>query len=47
MNPAAAGVGVAQSFPDNDNVYRVTAREFIATPGNWSVTVFAVCASAT
>jgi hypothetical protein len=47
INPSVAGVGVAMSFPDNDNVYRVTAREFTATPSNWSVTVFAVCASAT
>lgn len=46
LNPSLVGVGIAQSYPDNDNVYRVTAREFTATPNSWSVTVFAVCATA-
>jgi hypothetical protein len=46
LNPSLVGVGIAQSYPDNDNVYRVTAREFVANPGSWSVTVFAVCAIA-
>ncbi len=46
LNPSLIGVGIAQSFPDNDNIYRVTAREFVAAAGNWSVTVFAVCATA-
>jgi hypothetical protein len=47
LNPSLVGVGIAQSYPDNDNVYRVTAREFTANPGSWSVTVFAICANAT
>jgi hypothetical protein len=46
LNPSLVGVGTAMSFPDNDNIYRVTAREFAATAGNWSLTVFAVCANA-
>ena len=46
LNPSLVGVGIAQSFPDNDNVYRVTAREFAAQGGGWSVTAFAVCANA-
>jgi hypothetical protein len=46
MNPSLTGLGVAMSYPDNDNVYRVTAREFNANANNWSVTVFAVCATA-
>ncbi len=40
------GVGLSQSFPDNDNIYRASAREFVANPGNWAVTVYAVCATA-
>ena len=46
LNPSLVGVGIAQSYPDNDNIYRVTAREFVANPSSWSVTVFAICASA-
>jgi hypothetical protein len=46
LNPSLVGVGIAQSYPDNDNIYRVIAREFTANPSNWSVTVFAVCATA-
>ena len=40
-------VALIQSFPDNDNVWRVSARETAATNVSWSVTVFAVCALAT
>jgi len=46
LNPSLVGVGIAQSYPDDDNVYRVTAREFVPHPNSWSVTVFAVCAVA-
>jgi hypothetical protein len=44
---AAAPVAIQASFPDNDNVYRATAREITATGVNWSLTVFAICATAT
>jgi hypothetical protein len=43
---AAAPVALQSSFPDNDNVYRATAREITATVANWSLTVFAICATA-
>jgi hypothetical protein len=46
LNPSLVGVGIAQSYPSDDNIYRVSAREFVANPSSWSVTVFAVCASA-
>ena len=46
LNPALAPLAVQQSFPDNDNVYRVTVREMTATPAAWSITVYAVCATA-
>jgi hypothetical protein len=47
LNPILAQVAVQTSFPDNDNIYRVTAREIVNTGVNWSLTVFAVCAAAT
>jgi hypothetical protein len=43
---AAAPVVLQSSFPDNDNIYRATAREASATAVNWSLTVFAICATA-
>jgi len=46
LNPSLVGVGIAASYPDNDNVYRAIAREFVANPASWSLTVFAVCANA-
>jgi hypothetical protein len=46
VNPALVQLGVMQSFPDNDNVYRANVREFTATAANWSITVFAICATA-
>jgi hypothetical protein len=44
--PAAANIALQASFPDNDNIYRATAKEMVATGVAWSVTVFAVCANA-
>ena len=46
LNPILPQVAIQTSFPDNDNIYRVTAREIVNTGGNWSLTVFAVCATA-
>jgi hypothetical protein len=46
LNPVLAQVAIQQSYPDNDNIYRASAREIVGTLGNWSVTVFAVCANA-
>jgi hypothetical protein len=46
LNPILAQVAIQTSFPDNDNIYRATAREIVSTGGNWSLTVFAVCATA-
>jgi hypothetical protein len=40
-------VAIVAAFPDNDNVYRATAREVVATGTAWTVTAFAVCANAT
>ena len=46
LNPLLAQLNVQQAFPDNDNVFRATVREVTATAANWSITVFAVCATA-
>jgi len=46
LNPLLNALVVQQSYPDNDNVYRVTVREVAATAANWSITVLAVCANA-
>jgi hypothetical protein len=46
INQTNLPVAVVQSFPDNDNVWRVSAREMVATNASWSVTVFAICAIA-
>jgi hypothetical protein len=45
LNPILPQVALQQSFPDNDNVYRAAAREIVSTGSNWSLTVFAVCAT--
>ena len=46
LNGTAPTVAIQSSFPDNDNVYRVVARELVANQGTWSVTAFAICAIA-
>jgi hypothetical protein len=46
LNPVLPQLALQQSYPDNDNIYRATAREIVGTLGNWSLTVFAVCAAA-
>ena len=46
LNPVLPQLALQTSFPDNDNVYRAAAREATATAANWSLTVFAVCATA-
>ena len=46
LNPLLAQLNVQQAFPDNDNVYRGIGREVTATNAAWSLTVVAVCASA-
>ena len=46
LNPYLTPLVVQQSFTDNDNVYRATVREVSATAANWSITVVAVCATA-
>jgi hypothetical protein len=46
LNPTLNQLVVQQSFPDNDNIYRVTVREVTATVSAWSITVYAVCATA-
>lgn len=43
--PPPISVVLQASFPDNDNIYRAIGREAVATAGNWSLTVFAVCAT--
>jgi hypothetical protein len=43
LNPLLPQVALQQSFPDNDNVYRASAREVNPTGSTWSITVFAVC----
>lgn len=47
LDPILPQLAIQTSFPDNDNVYRATAREVTATGANWSLTVFAICATAT
>jgi hypothetical protein len=44
--PPPVSVAIQASFPDNDNIYRATGREAVATAGTWSLTVFAICANA-
>jgi hypothetical protein len=46
VDPILSQLAIQTSFPDNDNVYRATAREVAITGANWSLTVFAVCANA-
>jgi hypothetical protein len=47
VNATSPNVAIVAAFPDNDNVYRATAREVVATGTAWTVTAFAVCANAT
>jgi hypothetical protein len=46
LNPILTQVAIQTSFPSSDNIYRATAREMTTTGANWSLTVFAVCATA-
>ena len=46
LNNAPAVVALQQSFPDNDNIFRAVGREVAATNAAWSLTVFAICATA-
>ena len=46
VNPILPQVAIASSYPDNDNTYRAFAREVNVTGAAWSLTVFAVCATA-
>lgn len=46
LNNAPMVVALQQSFPDNDNIYRAVGREVSATNAAWSLTVFAICATA-
>ncbi len=46
LNGGGQQVALQSSFPDNDNIYRATGREVVATAATWSLTVFAVCATA-
>jgi hypothetical protein len=47
LNPLLSQLAVQQAYPDNDNIFRATVREVTATGSSWSITVFAVCATAT
>ena len=47
LNGTATSTAIQASFPDNDNIYRASAREVVATSAAWSVTVFAICAITT
>ena len=40
-------VAILSSFPDNDNTWRATAGETTANAGNYTLTVFAICAVVT
>lgn len=46
VNPILPQVAISSSYPDNDNTYRGFAREVNGTGSSWSLTVFAVCATA-
>lgn len=41
-----SGLAIQASFPDNDNIYRAVAREVVANPASWVLTVYAICAVA-
>lgn len=43
VNGTNVPVGIVQSFPDNDNVWRASAREMVSTQAAWSLTVFTIC----
>ena len=47
VEPAVAAASrSSQSFPGNDNIYWGDAREVVATAANWTLTVYAVCGTA-
>jgi hypothetical protein len=46
VNAGSPNVAIVAAFPDNDNIYRATAREVVATGTSWTLTAFAVCANA-
>ena len=46
LNGTFTGVAIQTSFPNNDNFFTASAREVVGTAGSWSLTVFAVCATA-
>jgi hypothetical protein len=46
VNAGSPNVAIVAAFPDNDNIWRATAREVVATASTWTLTAFAVCANA-
>ena len=46
LNTNSPNVAIVAAFPDNDNIWRATAREVVATASTWTLTAFAVCANA-
>lgn len=38
-------VAILTSYPDNDNIFRASAAETTATASNWTLTVYAICAT--
>ena len=42
--PYSDNVAIQLSYPGDDNTYVARAAEVVLTPGNWSLTVFAICA---
>jgi hypothetical protein len=46
VNAGSPNVAIVAAFPDNDNIYRATAREVVATGTSWTLTAFAICANA-
>ena len=46
VNGGSPKVALWASFPDNDNIYRANASEIDAFIPSWSLTVYAICATA-
>jgi hypothetical protein len=46
VNAGSPNVAIVAAFPDDDNIYRATAREVVGTGTSWTLTAFAVCAIA-
>jgi hypothetical protein len=46
LNGGGQQVALQSSFPDSDNIFRATGREVVGTVATWSLTVFAICATA-